>query len=289
MQRSAGYFLSGSVAEDKIWFLHGGGRNGKGTFVDQIAGAMGSYAVNTPSSTFMKSKNAAHPEAIARLAGARLVKSDEVTKGSEWNEELLKTISGGGVLTARPMYGSSFDFKPQFKPLIVGNNKPILKTVDVAIKSRFLLIPFDVDFDALGKIDPDLREVTLPKERSGILRWMINGFAAYQRDGLNPPRIVLDASEEYLEEQDEVKTWLDERCQRGPILVSTTSDLFANWSVWMKSKGASPGSDKVFAESLKKEGFKREKYVGAKRKRGFRGLALQRNDLFPQADELAEA
>ena len=293
MQRSAGYWLGGATKEDKIWFLYGGGRNGKDTFLDNVAGAMGNYAMNSTSSAFMSTRNAGidQQEKIARLEGARLVTSVETAKGRAWNEELLKSLTGGGKATGRKLYKDSRDFKPRFKVLVAGNHKPTVRNVDVAITERLMLIPFNVRFftrpsaeapwpfdiprDGPFK-DVDLREKTLPLERSGILRWMLDGYAEYRLKGLKPPPSVLLATDAYFKEQDLPTQWLQECCGRGDDLTATTKEMFFSWSQWMKARGEVPGTDTAFGEALANiPGLKHAKVSRAgKQVRGFRGVGL---------------
>ena len=48
LQRAVGYSLTGNVTERKMFILHGGGRNGKSTFLDTIHTLLGDYAARSP-------------------------------------------------------------------------------------------------------------------------------------------------------------------------------------------------------------------------------------------------
>src|SRR5271168_4331773 len=93
-----------------------------------------------------------------------------------------------------------FDFVPTFKLFICGNHKPRLSNVDEAIRRRLLLVPFTV-LIPLAERDQQLPE-KLWSERRAILRWCMDGCLEWQRIGLKPPKIVLDATESYFAEQD---------------------------------------------------------------------------------------
>jgi hypothetical protein len=45
---------------------------------------------------------------------------------------------------------------------------------------------------------------------------MIEGCLEWQRMGLTPPAAVTKATTEYLEAQDALSAWIDERCARDP-------------------------------------------------------------------------
>jgi putative DNA primase/helicase len=68
--------------------------------------------------------------------------------------------------------------------------------VDEAIRRRFHLIPFSVTIPA-DERDGELTE-KLKEEWPGILAWLIKGCLEWQREGLRPPRAVLEATEAYL-------------------------------------------------------------------------------------------
>ena len=63
--------------------------------------------------TFMQSYGDRHPTDLAGLDGARAVFAQETGEGRRWDEEKLKSISGGDPITARFMNQNFFTFKPQ--------------------------------------------------------------------------------------------------------------------------------------------------------------------------------
>ena len=55
----------------------------------------------------------------------------------------------------------------------------------------------------------------LHAEASGILAWAVRGCLAWQREGLNPSVVVLDATRECERDSDLLAGFLDEACDRG--------------------------------------------------------------------------
>jgi putative DNA primase/helicase len=214
VQRVLGYSLTGSTQEHALFFGYGTGSNGKSVFVDTVASILADYHTTAPIETFTTFAGDRHPTELARLHGARLVTAVETEEGRKWAETRIKTLTGGDRIAARFMRQDFFEFKPQFKLLIAGNHKPILRTVDEAIRRRFIMVPFAVT------IPVDERDPTLPKrlkaEWPGILQWMIDGCIAWQEQGLAPPAAVIDATLAYLEAQDAFGAWLDESCTCEP-------------------------------------------------------------------------
>jgi putative DNA primase/helicase len=209
LQRFAGYALTGRTNEEALAFFYGTGQNGKDTFITTLQLILGNYARSAPTSAFTESKTEQHPTDLAGMQGARLVVASETGSGSRWNEERIKLLTGGGVVTARFMRGDFFDYVPQFKLWVMGNHKPSLRHVDVAIRRRFHLVPFTVQ---IKSPDKDFKDKLRP-EWPGILTWAIEGCLAWQRQGLNPPAAVIDATEEYFTDYDTLGRWLAERCE----------------------------------------------------------------------------
>ena len=254
LQRISGYMLTGHVSEHALFFLYGTGGNGKGTFVDTLTGIWGDYAFVAPADVFIESNNERHPTELAALLGARLVASSETPSGRHWNESRIKMLTGGDRIAARFMRGDYFNFDPQFKLLINGNHKPSLRTVNDAIRRRMHLIPFTVSIPEKER-DLGLRE-KLKTEWPGILQWAIDGCAEWRRIGLQPPKAVRTATEDYLQGEDNTLTWLEERATtEDPNAEASTSELFASWKDWCEHSGARCGSKKAFSGTLTDKGF----------------------------------
>src|SRR4029077_19766229 len=95
------------------------------------------------------------------------------------------------------------------------NHKPIVRGTDVGIWRRIHLLPFTVIIPP-EKVEKDFRERRLIPELPGILNWAIEGLKAYLKEGLNPPPVVSEATEEYKQDMDVVGQWIDERCELAP-------------------------------------------------------------------------
>jgi putative DNA primase/helicase len=159
---------------------------------------------------------------------------------------------------------------PQLKLLISGNHKPGLRSVDEAIRRRFHLLPFTITIPPeeriLGYAD------TLKSEWPAILKWMIDGCLEWQRIGLNPPAAVRDATAAYLDAQDAVGAWLEERCDVHRNAVADRNALFKSWSAWATAANEALITSTSLYDALEARGFKQTKYAG---KRQFKGLMVK--------------
>jgi putative DNA primase/helicase len=253
-----------------MFFGFGTGANGKSVLINTISGILGDYHRTAPIETFTASKTERHPTDLAGLRGARLVTAIETEEGRRWDEAKVKALTGGDRIAARFMRQDFFEYLPAFKLMIAGNHKPSLRSVDESIRRRFNLLPFTVT------IPPEERDRDLPEklkaEWPGILRWMIQGCLEWQRIGLAPPQVVRDATSAYLEAEDAVGAWIEERCNCNTQAWACRRTLFADWKEWANSAGEWVGSQRRFIQALETRGFAS---LRKKAGRGFAGIELR--------------
>ena len=271
--KSAGYFLTGRTNEEKVFFLHGPGGNGKGVFISTITGIMDGYAKSAPMQTFTASKHERHLTELARLHDARLVTASETEENTMWATARLKELSGNECrITANYMRQDHFEYKARFKICLIGNNRPRLGNVDEAIKRRLLLVPFE---NKPKRPDLDLKE-KLVGEYPAILRWMIEGCVDWQQNGLIIPKKVKEASNEYFEDEDLRQQWHDECLSRYSTRDFTLiAELHQSWAQWVKSRNMDAGSPTATSQWLQRRGYSRTKTTAG---RGFRGLSIVRSE-----------
>ena len=271
MRQIAGYALTGDISEHALFFIYGPGGNGKSVFLNTINNILGAYTATAAMDTFVASKGDRHPTDLAMLRGARLVSVSETEEGRAWAESRIKQLTGGDQVTARFMRQDFFTFTPQFKLLIVGNHKPVLKNVDDAARRRFNIIPF-----VHKPATPDKQlEEKLRAEYPAILRWMIEGCLDWQENGLVRPESVREATASYFDEQDLFGQWIEECCEVGTVHWATTTRLFDSWKSYAERNGEYAGDVRKFGPMLSKRGFLPER---TKHSRGFRGIAIKQHE-----------
>src|SRR5690606_28194592 len=222
--------------------------------------------------TFVASKSERHPTDLAMLRGARAVIAQETEEGQRWAESRIKALTGGDAISARFMRQDFFTFEPAFKLIIAGNHKPSLRNVDEAVRRRFNLVPFTVTIPKAER-DPSLPE-KLVAEWSGILAWAIEGCLEWQRIGLAPPPAVLDATEEYLADEDATGRFRDERCATGDLFaMEVGQDHFASWRDGSATPGVYAGTVPRSTKHPGARHFARERHP-VRRRKSFQGIRL---------------
>lgn len=256
IQRLAGYALTGSIREQKLFFLHGSGANGKSVFLDVLRAVGGTYAYNLPSEALMSTRHSGHPTMFASLRGRRLAVSSEVEEGSHWSEARIKSLTGDEVLTARYMRMDFFQFRQTAKHLVSGNYRPRLRGDDFAMTRRMVLIPFNQRFEGARRDDHLLDKLT--GELPGILQWAIDGAVKWSRDGLAIPASVLDASQQYASEQNDLELWIADCCHRDPAASAGAKQLYDSFRRWKEASGERAPSNKSFSQRLERMFQKRK-------------------------------
>ncbi len=258
LQRFMGYTLTGITREHAFAFLRGPGGNGKSVLMGIAAAALGDYAITAMADIVTVGRNDQHPTHLASLRGARMILVTETEEGKPWAEARLKALVAGDRIAARVMRGDPFEFQPVGKWWIAGNHSPRLCNPDAAMRRRMHLVPLTF---VPKTPDPELAE-RLKEELPGILAWAIRGCLAWQKEGLNPPAAVTDASADYFADQDSIATWLAERCERLDYAVAGVRHLYADWKMWAASRGEEPGSEMRFSSALMRHAAKKKTKAG---------------------------
>lgn len=263
LQRAVGYSLTGDTGEQCLFFCHGVGRNGKSVFLETVHALAGEFAVASSMAAFELKSGI--PNDIARLAGARVVTVSETADGQRINEPLIKDLTGGDTITARFLRREFFEFRPEFKLWIRGNHKPAIRGTDEGIWRRIHLIPFE-QYIGDDEVDPHLFD-KLKAELPGILRWAIEGCIQWQRNGLQPPEVVMAATSEYRREMDTLADFLEARTRPGGEVQATP--LYQAYKQWAETNGYKPLNQTNFGLRLAERGIQKDKrgvvtYIGIK-------------------------
>ena len=274
LQRIVGYCLTGDTSEQVLFFAHGSGANGKSVFLETIKALLGDYGRNLRTEVLMvRSRSGGASEDEARLHGARYVTVNETSEGSRFNDSMIKDLTGGDTITARYLYQGSFEYRPTYKIVIRGNNRPAFGGSDGGMARRIRMIPFD-------RVVPESkRDARLPEklrdELSGILNWALEGCLSWQRLGLVEPEAAAQATSGYVQEMDTVGNFLSEVCSQNPAYFESASLLRKSFSTWCDSNGVDGMSWKLVSETLKQRGFRQGRQrVKGKITRGWYGLKI---------------
>lgn len=276
LRRAVGYSLTGMTREEVFFILHGRGRNGKGTFLRVLSEVLGDYAGNCEFSTLIVDRDGRAPRNdVAAMAGKRFITAQESREGARLDESLIKSLTGGDLITARFLHREFFTFKPTWKIWLATNHRPEIHGTDDGIWSRPRLIPFDVSFE--GREDKTLKQrLTHPSELAGILAWAVSGCRDYLTDGsLAYPDTVTTATAQYRNDSDFVQRFIDECCRVAEGLSGRARALYQAFSKWATSAGEGCMTETAFGRRLVEKDFTKDHTMkGAV----YAGIALQMTD-----------
>src|SRR5690606_17151120 len=159
LQKAVGYSLTGDVREQCLFFCWGSGQNGKSTFLEVIRELMGDYGQQAEFSTFLARKGEGPRNDLARMRGVRFVSAVEAPGDKQFDEAVLKQLTGGDTITARRLYEEYFEFVPTHKLFLAANHKPHVSEQTEAFWRRIRLIPFAVYIP--------------PEKRDRLLKWKL--------------------------------------------------------------------------------------------------------------------
>jgi putative DNA primase/helicase len=279
VQRAIGYSLTGDTSEQCLHLCHGTGSNGKSTLLDILAELSGEYGQQADFQTFLDRRHDSGPRNdVARLAGSRLVRSSEVGDHKRLNEGLIKSLTGGDIITARFLYSEDFEFKPQFKLWLAANHKPVIRGTDYAIWRRIRLLPFEVTITA------DQADRELPKklraELPGILSWAVAGCLLWREQGLRPPDRVLAATADYKSESDIIASFIEENCEVDSSYKEPAGKLYTAYKRWCDENGEYAMTNTRFGRELSDRGYQVTRTMSGKVRNGLQLAFEEKTNLW---------
>ena len=273
MKRWCGYLLTGSTAEHIFLFCYGIGSNGKSVFAEVLRYILQDYSRAIAVETVSESKRqagSATPD-LVDLIGARMVISSETEDNVALSESLVKSLVSGDAMSVRGLYSAPIQFIPQFKLMMLGNHKPIIRGADDGIWRRIRLIEFKRIFKESEK-DINLT-AKLKNEAPHILAWMVQGCLDWQESGLSElPILIQKSTKDYREEQDLIGGWIAECCEENSDKESIMSQLYKCYQAWCIESGLRVASKIAFSRRLADRGFISRKSNG---NTWIKGLCIQ--------------
>lgn len=271
VQRLFGYCLTADVSEQKLPIFYGTGANGKSTLLNAVMDVVGTdYTMQAMPDFLMEKKHDGHPTELAKLFGKRFVACTETEASRKLSESKVKMLTGGEKVTARRMREDFWEFSPTHKMILCTNHKPVVVGDDHGIWRRLLLVPFTQRFEGrrIDKLLPD----KLRSESAGILNWLLQGCGDWQRDGLNAPTSVTEATKDYRSKEDVLGRFVSEQCDTGPNISVLFKAFYDRLERWCADYGEDCPKKKRVGEWLVEKGF--QKATGSGNVRIYKGLFL---------------
>lgn len=274
-QVSFGEDIFGVVENEKLTIPYGGGRNGKSTVCNSIAGVLGSYA-GTISADVLTANCRRNPKPeIAELKGKRFLIAGELEEGMRFSTSLIKQICSTDLIKGEKKYKDPFDFIPTHSIILFTNHLPKVSAMDDGIWRRLVVIPFNAKFE--GKSDKKNYTNYLIENAGGaILSWLIEGAKkAYDIDfSTETPKEVRDAIDKYRADSDWFSHFVDECCEVGDTYIEKSGDFYSAYRSFCARVGDFTRSTTEFYNEVEKRGFERQRRSNG---RFVKGIKLSEN------------
>lgn len=271
LQSVAGMALVGKVYQEVTIFAYGKGRNGKSTFFNVLAKAMGDYA-GTMDVDVLTTTKQNKGSALATLRGKRLVISSEMEECRRLATSTLKAISSTDMITAEKKYKSPESFTPSHTLVLFTNFLPRVGSNDNGTWRRILVCPFTKVFDEKGAIQ-NYAEVIYEKAGGAVLTWAIEGAKKFYKNGCCLPKVTVvnEITEEYRKQEDWLSRFLEEECELGTSKIGAR-ELYMAFRRWSQDSGEYVRRENEFSRAMEAAGFET---IKPKNKKHYLGITLK--------------
>lgn len=277
-----GASMFGFSPEQRFLLMTGIGRNGKGAFKHAIMRAVGEYGAQYDANLYMRSKFGAARSDQAR-ADLIAIKGKRITffsepEGNRFNEELLKAHTGGDRITARALHSNNVQsWDPTHSITFLVNNAPEVEDLGPSMAARVMVADFRNRYD--GDREDKKLYGKLEAEREGVLAILCWAAQAWHDSwsagdgGIQLPQRVIDQSKQFMERNDPIANWLNERGQYDIKARTAGGAAYESYLNWHRTAGEDGEAMSLvrFTQAVEKKGFKRYRSATS---RGFEGFRL---------------
>jgi putative DNA primase/helicase len=254
LQRAFGLASLG-VIEQVIFFFFGDGANGKSVLVDLMHRMLADYAAKAKIESLTgqnrRSGGDATPDLVP-LVGARIASASEPAEGVQWQEALIKEMTGGEPMLIRALNEGFVEITPFHKTFVSGNHKPLFRGTDEGIWRRVKIVEFPVQIPEADRRPKQEVDAELFAEASGVLNWLVDGALAYLEGGMMEPALVRNATSALREESDPYGAFLDEACEvtgeEGDRIGA--AELVNAFNYWLTARGEGQYRDRTIAKAM---------------------------------------
>lgn len=260
VQKICGLGAIGKVYMEAVIISYGEGANGKSTFWNTIAWALGSYAGSISADALAAGcRRNVKPE-IAEVKGKRLLIAAELEEGMRLSTATVKQLCSTDPIKGEKKYKEPFDFTPSHTLVLYTNHLPKVGAMDRGIWRRLIVIPFNAVISGAGDIKNYAGHL---QKYAGqyILKWIIEGAqkAIAENYHLKRPKCVEDAINRYRSDSDWLAHFLEECCEIGADHHEKSGAFYSAYRAYCARTGDFIRSTTDFYNALEQRGFKREK------------------------------
>lgn len=205
LEEVLGHILLTNKFPAHVFFLSGGGNNGKSTFLEMINNFVGELGQNLSLDAFNDGTS------VATL-NAKLVNcSDETDDVFIDRCKDYKSLASGNTITVRPIYSQPVKVQNTATLILSANKMPEFKDKSKGFFRRLMIIPFDfVITEKISNLD-DL--LSTDNAKSYILNLALKGVQSIKANGykMTENKYLNEKIDEYILDTDTVASYLAEK------------------------------------------------------------------------------
>lgn len=276
LQEWFGYVLSGRTDLQKMLFLVGPPRSGKGTIARVLTALVGQVNVAGPTLASLATNFGMAPLIKASLAvidDARLPRRD-----TESVTERLLSVTGEGTVDVDRKNKDMWTGRIPARLMMLSNDLPPFSDASGAIATRMITLTLKKSF--LGEEDTGLEEV-LTQELSGIFAWALEGLDRLRERGKITEPVSSAAARSSMDAAvSPIKAFIEEHCtiDTADEMCRVPKDaLWSAWVSWCAEMDRSPSNKINFGRMLVSAAPGMEEtrpYINGQKIRMYRGIKL---------------
>jgi len=190
------------------------------------------------------------------MQGRRYLLASETKAGKSLDEQLIKQLTGGDMITARFLRAEWFEFRPVGK-IHLTSNHAVAVSDDDATWRRIHLIKWEQVIPEEEQ-DPDLAANIIRDEGPGVLAWLVRGAMHWHEVGLRAPDKATADKAEYRKDEDTLGRFivecLDEVEPATRAVGRSVQEIYALYKYWAIANGHAVMSQKSLTSRLKVKG-----------------------------------
>lgn len=255
LQRSIGLCAVGEARKDCFWILIGPPRTGKTTLCNVIRRVMNTYAVSVkPDFLAQSNYKTQNDEELAKLRGARLAVSEELSQNMILDAAKIKQLTGRAEMQASRKYEHTVDFTPVCKIFIATNHYPTVSDPTLNKSNRIKVVEF-CNVIPPEEINDHLEDELLANS-AGVLNWILEGYYSFKEEGLEEPAAVKESIHKFEQKGDKFSHFLEDCLEDDPdgkcVPISEVYPVYRDWCKRYQYEAELPGQ---FSQIIKDRGL----------------------------------